>query len=59
MISYIISNKSRALYYDSAVLEQQVVQCGIEMKVDQSSDHLPIHTEFEWELTYKASESKS
>ena len=42
-----------------AVLEQQVVRCGVEMKVDQSSDHLSIHTEFEWELTYKASESKS
>jgi len=29
------------------------------MKVDQSSDYLPIYTEFEWELTHKASESKS
>ena len=35
------------LVFTTAVLEQQVVRCGVEMKVDQSSDHLPIYTEFE------------
>ena len=47
------------LVFTTAVLEQQIVRCGVEMKVDQSSDHLSIHTEFEWKLTHKASESKS
>jgi len=47
------------LVFTTAVLEQQVVRCGVEMKVDQSSDHLPICTEFEWERMGKTKESKS
>jgi hypothetical protein len=35
------------LVFTTAVLEQQVVQYRVEMKVDQSLDHLPIYTEFE------------
>ena len=35
------------LVFTTAVLEQQVVRCGVEMKVNQSSDHLSICTEFE------------
>jgi Endonuclease-reverse transcriptase len=47
------------LVFTTAVLEQQVVRCGVEMKVDQSLDHLPICTEFEWERMCKTKESKS
>ena len=34
------------LVFTTAVLEQQVVRYGVEMKVDQFSDHLSICTEF-------------
>jgi len=46
------------LVFTTATLRQQVVRCGVDMQIDQSSDHLPIRTEFEWEPTLKTRERK-
>ena len=39
------------LVFTTSVLRQQLVRYKIETKLDHSSNHLPIHTEFEWNNT--------
>lgn len=50
------------LVFATSALRQQLIKCDIERSREQSSDHLPIHTEFEWHdtgLTSKPSQRRA